>query len=81
MGFRVREFDEESKFCDQLSMEVLTHALPPDTLHAVLQEHGAVEIRHRKLAMHVVVWVIIAMHLFTHRPIGQLLPSWLTAFA
>jgi hypothetical protein len=73
MPFSVRQIDAERKFCDQLTMEALAHALPPDTLHAVLHEHGAVAVRHRKLSMPVVVWVIIAMHLFAHLAIGDLL--------
>src|SRR6266516_4300918 len=75
MGFRVRQIEAECKFCDQLTMEALADALPADTLHAVLQQYGGVALRHRKLSMPVVVWVIIAMHLFTHLAIGDLLPK------
>jgi hypothetical protein len=73
MGFRVRQIDAESKFCDQLTMTALAHALPMATVEAVLRQHGPRALRHRKLSMPVVVWVIIAMHLYTHLAIRDLL--------
>lgn len=73
MGFSVRQFDAESKFCDQLTMAALAHALPMATVEAVLRQHGPRALRHRKLSMPVVVWVIIAMHLYTHLAIRDLL--------
>jgi Insertion element 4 transposase N-terminal/Transposase DDE domain len=73
MGFSVRQFDAESKFCDQLTMAALAHALPMATVETVLRQHGAVALRQRKLSMPVVAWVVIAMHLYTHVAIGDLL--------
>jgi hypothetical protein len=73
MPFRVRELDAERKFCDQLSMAALQRVLPMATVHAVLQQHGAVTPRHRKLSLPVVAWIVVAMHLYTHMAIGDLL--------
>jgi hypothetical protein len=73
MAFRVRELDAERKFCDQLSMAALERVLPMATVHAVLLEHGAVTPRHRKLSLAVVAWIVVAMHLYTHLAIGDLL--------
>jgi hypothetical protein len=73
MAFRVRELDPERKFCDQLSMAALERALPMHTVEAVLHQCGAVTPRHRKLSLAVVAWVVIAMHLYTHLAIGDLL--------
>jgi Insertion element 4 transposase N-terminal/Transposase DDE domain len=73
MAFRVRELDAERKFCDQLTMAALQQVLPMATVEAVLHQHGALTPRHRKLSLPVVAWVVIAMHLYTHVAIGDLL--------
>jgi Insertion element 4 transposase N-terminal/Transposase DDE domain len=73
MAFRVRELDAERKFCDQLTMAALQQVLPMASVEAVLHQHGALTPRHRKLSLAVVTWVVIAMHLYTHVAIGDLL--------
>jgi hypothetical protein len=73
MAFRVREVDAERKFCDQLTLAALGPLLPMATVEAVLHQHGAVTPRHRKLSLAAVTWVVIAMHLYTHVAIGDLL--------
>jgi hypothetical protein len=65
--------DAERKFCDQLTMAALQQVLPMATVEAVLHQHGALTPRHRKLSLPVVAWVVIAMHLYTHVAIGDLL--------
>jgi hypothetical protein len=73
MRFTVREIDAERKFCQQLRMDALQAAIPRETIQRVLTREHAHACRERKLNMGVVVWVIIAMHLYAHVAIGQLL--------
>lgn len=73
MPFTVREIDPESKFCHELRMEVLQTVIPQETIERVLREQRAQAARTRKLTMPVVVWTVIAMHLYAHVAIGDLL--------
>src|SRR5262249_49376685 len=43
------------------------------TVEAVLRQQGAVVLRQRTLSMPVVAWVVIAMHLYAHVALGDLL--------
>lgn len=73
MPFTVREIDAERKFCQELRMEALQSAIPRETIHRVLTDFHAHAARERKLNMVVVVWAIIAMHLYARVAIGDLL--------
>jgi transposase IS4-like protein/DDE family transposase len=73
MPFRVRDLDAERNFCQQLSMAAWERVLPKATVERVLSQHHALASRQRKLSMTVVVWVVVAMHLYTHVSIGALL--------
>lgn len=65
MGFTIRQIEAECKFSSALTVEALSQAIPPDAITRVLQQEGVVEDRERKLTMVVVVWLIIALHLYT----------------
>jgi hypothetical protein len=65
LGFTIREIEAECKFSSALTVEALSQAIPPDTITRVLQQEAAVEDRERKLSMIVVVWLVIALHLYT----------------
>src|SRR5215469_455262 len=65
MGFKIREMNTESKFCRALTIEALSRAIPPGTIRAVLQQTTAGQIRERKLSLPVVVWLVIALHVYT----------------
>jgi hypothetical protein len=65
MGFKIREIDAECKFSSALTVEALSHAIPHATITAVLHAEGACEQRERKLTMVVVVWLVIAMNIYT----------------
>jgi hypothetical protein len=73
MGFKIREIDTECKFSSALTVEALSRAIPPETITRVLAHHAAFEERERKLTMPVVVWLIIALHLYTTLSIGAVL--------
>lgn len=65
MGFRIRQFEAEGKFCRHLSLKAIERVVPPSAIRAVLLEQGAQEQRERKLNAFVTVLLIIAMNLFT----------------
>jgi hypothetical protein len=73
MGFRIREIEAECKFSSALTVEALAHAIPPDAITRVLAQEAASHQRERKLAMPLVVWLIIALHLYTTLSIGAVL--------
>ena len=73
MGYRIREFEAESKFCRQLSLEAIGRAVPSVAIEAVLAEHNARERRERKLNAFVTMLLVIAMSIFTHLSIAHVL--------
>jgi hypothetical protein len=73
MGFRIREIDAECKFSSALTVEALARAIPPDAITRVLAQQAAKEQRERKLSMPLVVWLVIALHLYTTLSIGAVL--------
>jgi hypothetical protein len=73
MPLRVRDLDVERKFCQELKLEALQRVIPRETVHAVLSQHHAHAARVRKLTMGVVVWIVLAMHLYPRVAIPDLL--------
>lgn len=73
MPLRVRDIDVERKFCQELKMEALQRVIPRETIDAVLTQYDAQAARVRKLSMLVVVWVVLAMHLYPRVSIPALL--------
>ena len=73
MGFKLREIEAESKFCHELTLEAIGQAVPLAEVQAVLTETGACEQRERKLNMLVTVMLTIAMNIYTHSSIGEVL--------
>ena len=73
MGYRLREFDAESKFCSELRLEAIGRAVPLPEVKAALQETGVQEIRERKLNLVVVMLLTIAMNIYTHLSLGHVM--------
>lgn len=73
MGFKIREMNAEGKFSQALTVEALSRAIPQDTIRAVLQQAVAGQTRERKLSLPLVVWLVIALHLYTTLPISGVL--------
>jgi hypothetical protein len=61
MGYRLREFDAESKFIDELTVEAIGRAVPMTEVKAVIEETGTQQVRERKLPMVAIVFLVIAM--------------------
>ena len=73
MGFSIRTIDDGGKFSTALTVEALGRAIPVEAIRAVLAEEGAAERRERRLTMALVVWLVIALHLYPHVSIGGVL--------
>ncbi len=73
MGFSIREIAAERKFCQELSVEAFHQVIPAQTIDAVLTAHTAHASRARKLTMTAVVWILIAMNLYTTLAIAHVL--------
>jgi hypothetical protein len=54
----------ESKFSSALTVDALSQAIPTAAITQVIAQHGVAEVRHRRLTMTLVVWLIIALHLY-----------------
>jgi hypothetical protein len=62
-----------SKFCRALTIEALSRAIPPDTIREAGQQTVAGQVRERKLTLPVVVWLVIALHVYTTLSMGAVL--------
>jgi hypothetical protein len=73
MGFKLREIGAESKFSQELTLDAIARAVPLPDIQAVLDAEGIRTERERKLNMVVTVLLTIAMNLFTHASIGEVM--------
>lgn len=70
MGYRLREIKAGGKFCQELSLEVMSQVVPPEEIAAVLAAEGVSVERERKLNMMVTVLVVIGLHLYSQLSIS-----------
>lgn len=73
MGYRLREFGAESKFIDELTLEAIGRAVPISEVRGAIQETGTQEIRERKLHMVAIVFLVIAMGIYSHLSMGDVM--------
>lgn len=73
MGYTIRELQAERKFCQELRVDALSHAITHEDIERVLTAHAAHATRERKLTMTSVVWVLIAMNLYTQLSIAHVI--------
>jgi hypothetical protein len=73
MGYTIRQMDAERNFCQELTVEALQRAVPPEAIHAALRETSRPVRRVRKLTAQATIWVLIAMNLYTHLALGHVL--------
>lgn len=71
MGYRLRQFDAESKFSSELHLDAIGRAVPMAEIRAALQATGVREARERKLNMVAVMLVTIAMNIYARLSIGE----------
>jgi len=73
MGFMIREIDTDCTFSSALTVDALSRALPPEAITRVIAQEGVGEARQRRLTMVLVVWLVIALHLYPTVSIGGVL--------
>ena len=73
MGFMIREIDTNCTFSSALTVDALRQALPPEAITRVIAQEGVGEARQRRLTMVLVVWLVIALHLYPTVSIGGVL--------
>jgi hypothetical protein len=69
----LRQLDTERKFCQQIELSALQEVISTQTIRTVLEECGKKAKRERKLCAEAIVWVLIAMNLFSHLSLGMVL--------
>jgi hypothetical protein len=71
MPFTLRQFEQEDNFCQQVSLDAFQQVIPPTQVEAVLATYGPVGTRVRHLTPRAIVWLIIAMHLFSRSSLAH----------
>lgn len=71
MGYKLREIEAESKFSQELNLEVLEDVVPLEMIKAVIASEGRTEERERKLNMAVTVLFLIVMHFYSDLSMGE----------
>jgi hypothetical protein len=64
MGFRIREMHTEGKFSRALTVEALSRAIPQEAIRRAVQLTVGGKARERKVSLPVVVWLVIALHVY-----------------
>lgn len=73
MGYRIRQIETESQFCDTMTLDVLTQHIPIESIEQSLTACQAKEKRKRKLPATLLVLLCIGMNLFSHDSLGYVL--------
>jgi hypothetical protein len=73
VGYKLRWIEAESKFSRELTLEAIERAVPLSIIEAILAAAGAQAQRERKLNMVVTVLLTIAINLYSHLSIGEVM--------
>lgn len=67
MAYSLRQIDTELKFAQHLSLEAFQKVITPHHIQTALQQCGPqpAQTRLRRLTLEAIVWLVIAMHLFS----------------
>jgi hypothetical protein len=71
MGYRLREMGGARNFAQELDVAVISRIVPPGVVRAALAAEGVATQRARKLTVDAAVYVLIAMNLFPHLSMGD----------
>ena len=66
MPFTIRRIDPQRTFMDHISWDIFAATIPVAAVDAALTATAAHEQRHRRLSMRVIVFLVIAMNIWTH---------------
>ena len=73
MRFMIRHIDESAKLSDEIRLAAIKKAVPHSVVQEVVRELGVTEQRRRKLPAELVLLLTVAMNLFSHYPMYQVL--------
>jgi hypothetical protein len=73
MGYRIREIDAESNFCQELRVEMIERVLPTDVIAQALAAEGIKAQRVRKLDLLLTVLVIVSMNIYPYLSMGHVI--------
>lgn len=73
MGFKIREMHTEGKFSQALTVDALSRAIPQEAIRRAVEQTAAGHARERKVSLPVVVWLVIALHVYTTLSISAVL--------
>lgn len=73
MGYRIREIDAESNFCQELRIEMIERVLPTDVIAQALAAEGIKAQRVRKLDLLLTVLVIVSMNIYPYLSMGHVI--------
>lgn len=73
MGYRIREIDADSNFCQELRIEMIERVLPAIEIAQVLAAEGIATQRVRKLDLLLTVLVIVGMNLYPNLSMGHVI--------
>lgn len=73
MGYRLREIEEEDKFCQELDVTAITRVLPKEMIESALAAEKVQASRVRKLNLLVTVLVIVGMNIYSYLSIGHVM--------
>ena len=73
MGYRIREINAESNFCQELRIEMIERVLPTNDIAQVLAAEGVAAQRVRKLDLLLTVLVIVGMNIYPYLSIGHVI--------
>jgi hypothetical protein len=73
MGYRIREIDAESNFCQELRIEMIERVLPTDVIAQAFAAEGIKTQRVRKLDLLLTVLVIVSMNIYPYLSMGHVI--------
>jgi hypothetical protein len=80
MSFILRQINPHAQITDQAMLEAVESAIPQATVKAIVQERGLARQRRRKLSAEMGLLLVVAMNLFTHSSLAQVLMKLLKGF-
>jgi hypothetical protein len=73
MGYRIRQIEPESQFCNEITVDAITEHVPVEMVEEVIELCGVKEARNRKLPALLVVLLCIGMNLFCQMSLSYVL--------
>lgn len=71
MPFTFRQLTPSDNFCQQLTLDAFQQVIPSVQIEAALAAFGPAKTRNRRLTPRAVVWLVIAMHLFSNASLAH----------